>query len=160
MVAENWAAADEHVARARALAGTSPNELVLVEYHSAWRAAQEGDAVLARERAMATLALTGKLGESFYAPMSRVILGWATAMMGDAASVRIAEEGCAACAAIGMRFQETVHLMLCAEAHAQHGDHHAARAFVLRSRASAVSLHERTIGRRLLTLGVELAGQE
>lgn len=158
VVAENWAAADAHVARARTRAGASPNELVIVEYHAAWRAAQQGDAERAQDRATVGLALVEQLGNSFYDPMLRVVLGWAKAMLGDPGGAATAEAGCADCATIGMRFQETVHLMLCAEAHARHGDLDSAKEYVRRSRASAELLQEQTVGRRLLAVGIDVAG--
>ena len=158
VVAENWAVADAHVARARTRAGTSPNELIIVEYHSAWRAAQQGDARAAQDHAAIGLELADQLGNSFYDPMLRVLLGWAQAMLGDPGGAATAEEGCADCATIGMRFQETVDLMPRAEAHARHGNLDSAKEYVRRSRASAESLKERTVGRRLLAVGVDVAG--
>jgi hypothetical protein len=155
MLAEDWAGAEAHLDRAREQAGASANELVIVEHFAAWGAALRGDAGTAMHHASAALELGQQLGDSFYLPMSRILVGWATAMNGDAKGVGVALAAYSECKAISLRLHAVVHLMLCAEASARHGQLDEARALVQESRSMARLTGERTVNDRL----EQVAGQ-
>jgi hypothetical protein len=107
---------------------------------------------IARDAAAAARELGVRLGDTFYLPMARVMLGWARAMLGEESGAEEARSAYDACAAIGLRFQASVHLLLCAEAHARHGHLEEARALARKSHAMADLSGERTLGKRLETL--------
>jgi DNA-binding SARP family transcriptional activator len=155
VLVEDWAGAEAHLNRARDRAGASPNDLVLVEHFAGWGAAVRGDAGTAFRHATAALELGQQLGDTVYLPMSRIVLGWATAMSGDEKGVGVARAAYAECEALSLRFQSAVHLLLCAEASARHGRLDDARAQVLRSRSMAQLTGERTVNHRL----EQVAGQ-
>ena len=146
---EDGPTATIHLDRARDRARSTPNEQVLAEHFAAWGDAVGGDPAAALQHASSAVELGGRMGDSFYVPMSRVIVGWARAMLGDEDGIEVARSSYAECATMGLRFQATVHLLLCAEACAQHGLVEEGRALVLESRAMAEATGERTLGPRL-----------
>jgi hypothetical protein len=111
------------------------------------------------ERASAALELAQRLGDTFYRPMSQIVFGWASAMLGDAGGVAVAKASCAECEAIGLRFQVTVHLMLCAEAHFRHGALTEGRAMVAESRSMAKLTGETIVNDRLELLAEAFSGR-
>jgi DNA-binding SARP family transcriptional activator len=155
VLVEDWAGAEAHLNRARDRARSAPNELVLVEHFAGWGAAVRGDAGTALQHASAALELGQQLGETVYLPMSRIVVGWATAMSGDEKGVGVARAAYAECEALSLRFQSAVHLLLCAEASAWHGQLDDARALVLGSRSMAQLTGEKTVNHRL----EQVAGQ-
>ena len=82
-----------------------PNELVFVEHFAGWEAAVRGDAGTALRHASAALELGQQLGDSPYLPMSRILVGWATAMNGETSGVGMARAAYAECEALSLRFQ-------------------------------------------------------
>jgi DNA-binding SARP family transcriptional activator len=149
VLVEDWAGAAAHLNRARDRARASPNELVVVEHFAGWGAAVRGDAGTALHHASAALELGQQLGDTPYLPLSRIVVGWATAMNGDEKGAGMARAAYAECEALSLRFLSTVHLLLCAEASARHGRLDDARALVLESRSMAQLTGERTVNHRL-----------
>ena len=145
----DWAGAEAHLNRARHRARSDPNELVVVEHFAGWEAAVRGDAGSAMHHASAALELGGQLGDTPYLPLSRIVVGWATAMDGDEKGADTARAAYAECKALSLRFLAVVHLLLCAEACAHHGQLRHARALVLESRSMAQRTGERTVNQRL-----------
>jgi hypothetical protein len=152
----DWVTAAEHLARARTRAGELTSELVLVEYYAAWDAAQRGQPQLAVQHASRCEKLGEQLGDSYWGPMSRVLLGWGRSMLGDARGVQVIKDAYAHCEAVGLRFHAIVHLMLCAEAHARHGAMDQARAFLRDSRAALVDHEDELLGPRLKRVANDL----
>ena len=153
---EDWAGAAAHLNRARDRARASPNELVVVEHFAGWGAAVRGDAGTALHHASAALKLGQQLGDTAYLPLSRIVLGWATAMNGDEKGAGMARAAYAECEALSLRFQSAVHLLLCAEASARHGQLEDALALVLESRSMAQLTGERTVNRRLEQVALQI----
>lgn len=149
VLVEDWAGAEDHLNRARDRAGSSPDKLVVVEHFAGWGAAVRGDAGTALRHASAAVELGQRLGDTVYQPMSRIVAGWASAMNGDEAGAREARAAYAECKAISLRFQSAVHLLLCAEACAHHGQLEDAKALVQESRSTAQLTGERTLNHRL-----------
>jgi DNA-binding SARP family transcriptional activator len=149
VLAEDWAGAETHLDRARDRAGSDPNELVVVEHFAGWEAAVRGDAGTAMHHASAALELARQLGDSPYLRLSRIVVGWATAMNGDDRGADTARAAYAECKALSLRFLSPVHLLLCAEACARHGQLDDARALVLESRSMAKLTGEKTVNHRL-----------
>jgi DNA-binding SARP family transcriptional activator len=149
VLVEDWAGAEDHLNRARDRAGSSPDKLVVVEHFAGWEAAVRGDAGTALQHASAAVELGQQLGDTVYQPMSRIVAAWASAMNGDETGAREARVAYAECKAISLRFQSAVHLSLCAEACAHHGQLEDARALVHESRATAQLTGERTLNHRL-----------
>jgi DNA-binding SARP family transcriptional activator len=146
---DDTARTEQQLAEARQRAGGSAPELVFVEYAAAWTAASVGDARAAHRAASACLELGRLLGESYYVPMSQVVLCWARSELGDTDAGLSACEAYAAVEAAGMRFQSPFHLMLCAEAMSRQGHPEEARRLVTRSLVAAQDIGERTLSRRL-----------
>jgi DNA-binding SARP family transcriptional activator len=146
---DDTARGEQHLAEARERAGRSAPELVFVEYVAAWTAASVGDARAAHRAASACLELGRLLGESYYVPMSQVVLCWARSELGDPAAAASACEAYEAVEAAGMRFQSPVHLLLCAEAMSRQGHAEQARRLVARSVVAAEDTGENTLSRRL-----------
>jgi len=115
-----------------------------------------GDAGTALHHASAALELGQQLGHTAYLPLSRIVLGWATAMKGDEKGAGMARAAYAECEALSLRFQSAVHLLLCAEASARHGQLDEARALVLKSRAMAQRTGERTVNKRLQQIAEQI----
>ena len=149
VLVEDWAGAEAHLTRARDRARAAPNELVVVEHFAGWEAAVRGDAGTAMHHASAALELGQQLGDTPYLRLSRIVLGWATAMNGDEKGAGTARAAYAECEALSLRFLSAVHLLLCAEACARHGQLQEARALVLESRSMAQRTGERTVNDRL-----------
>ena len=121
VLVEDWAGAEAHLNRARDRARSDPNELVVVEHFAGWEAAVRGDAGTAMHHASAALELGQQLGDTPYLRLSRIVVGWATAMNGDERGADTARAAYAECKALSLRFLSPVHLLLCAEACAHHG---------------------------------------
>jgi hypothetical protein len=155
VLVEDWAGAEAHLNRARDRARSDPNELVVVEHFAGWEAAVRGDAGTAMLHASAALELGRQLGDTPYLPLSRIVVGWATAMDGDERGADTARAAYAECEALSLRFLSVVHLLLCAEAWAHHGQLEHARALVLESRSMAQLTGEKTVNHRL----EQVAGQ-
>jgi hypothetical protein len=151
--------ASEHLERARGRAAGSVPEQVLVGYFSAWMAAQDGEPGDALEAARVAEELGRRLGDTFYVPMSRVMLGWAVALLGDEDGVAVARDAYAQCAVMGLRFQASVHLLLCAEAHAHHGQLEQARTLARESQSMSQLHGERTLSARLVQLSDRLLAE-
>ena len=149
VLVEDWGGAEAHLNRARDRARSDPNELVVVEHFAGWEAAVRGDAGSAMHHASAALELGRQLGDTPYLPLSRIVVGWATAMDGDERGADTARAAYAECKALSLRFLSVVHLLLCAEACAHHGQLEHARALVLESRSMAQLTGERTVNHRL-----------
>jgi DNA-binding SARP family transcriptional activator len=149
VLVEDWAGAEAHLNRARDRARSDPNELVVVEHFAGWEAAVRGDAGTAMHHASAAIELGQQLGDTPYLPLSRIVVGWATAMDGDERGADTARAAYAECKALSLRFLSAVHLMLCAEASARHGQLEDALALVLESRSMAQLTGERTVNHRL-----------
>jgi DNA-binding SARP family transcriptional activator/tetratricopeptide (TPR) repeat protein len=149
VLVEDWAGAEAHLNRARDRARSDPNELVVVEHFAGWEAAVRGDAGTAMHHASAALELGQQLGDTAYLPLSRIVVGWATAMDGDERGADTARAAYAECKALSLRFLSPVHLLLCAEACAHHSHLQDARALVLESRSMAQLTGEKTVNHRL-----------
>jgi DNA-binding SARP family transcriptional activator len=149
VLVEDWAGAEAHLGRARDRARSDPNELVVVEHFAGWEAAVRGDADTARHHASAALELGQQLGDTPYLRLSRIVVGWAAAMNGEAKGAGAARAAYAECKALSLRFLSPVHLLLCAEASAHHSHLQDARALVLESRSMAQLTGENTVNRRL-----------
>jgi hypothetical protein len=122
---------------------------VVVEHFAGWEAAVRGDADTARHHASAALELGQQLGDTPYLRLSRIVVGWAAAMNGEAKGADAARAAYAECKALSLRFLSPVHLLLCAEACAHHSHLQDARALVLESRSMAQLTGEKTVNRRL-----------
>jgi DNA-binding SARP family transcriptional activator len=149
VLVEDWAGAESHLSRARDRARSDPNELVVVEHFAGWEAAVRGDASTATHHASAALELGQQLGDTPYLRLSRIVIGWATAMNGDERGADTARAAYDECKALSLRFLSPVHLLLCAEACAHHSRLQDARALVLESRTMAQLTGEKTVNRRL-----------
>jgi DNA-binding SARP family transcriptional activator/tetratricopeptide (TPR) repeat protein len=149
VLVEDWSGAEAHLNRARDRARSDPNELVVVEHFAGWEAAVRGDAVTAMHHASAALELGQQLGDTPYLRLSRIVVGWATAIEGDERGADTARVAYAECKALSLRFLAAVHLLLCAEACAHHGNLQDARALVLESRSMAQLTGEKTVNNRL-----------
>ena len=156
VLVEDWAAADAHLERARDRAGSDPNELVVVEHFAGWEAAVRGDAGTAKHHASAALELGRQLGDTPYLRLSRIVVGWASAMDDDERGADTARAAYAECKALSLRFLSPVHLLLCAEACAHHGQLDDARDLVLESKAMAQLTGERTVNRRLERVATQI----
>jgi hypothetical protein len=89
------------------------------------------------------------VGDTAYLPLSRIVVGWATAMDGDDTGAAMARAAYAECKALSLRFLAPVHLLLCAEACAHHSNLQDARTLVLESRSMAQLTGDRTVNNRL-----------
>ncbi len=148
-------AASGHLQRATA-SGHEVPERVFVMYMRAWNGAIVGDTVGALSAALDAEELGSELEDSYYIAMARIVRGWAEALLGDSDGVRRTREAYDASIAMGMHFQATVHLMLCAEAAASHDHIAEAQDLVRAARAEAEETGERTLGPRLVKLGDDL----
>ena len=149
VLVEDWVGAEAHLRRARDRARSDPNEQVVVEHFAGWEAAVRGDVGTAMRHASAALELGQQLGDTPYLPLSRIVVGWATAMGGDERGPDTARAAYAECEALSLRFLAVVHLLLCAEACAHRGHLQDARALVLESRSMSQLTGEKTVNRRL-----------
>jgi DNA-binding SARP family transcriptional activator/tetratricopeptide (TPR) repeat protein len=160
VLVEDWAGAETHLNRARDRARSDPNELVVVEHFAGWEAAVCGDAGTAMHHASAALELARQLGDSPYLRLSRIVVGWATAMNGDERGADTARAAYAECKALSLRFLSPVHLLLCAEACAHHSRLQDARALVLESRSMAKLTGERTVNHRLQQVAAQILRED
>jgi DNA-binding SARP family transcriptional activator len=158
VLVEDWVGAEIHLKRARDRAGFSAHELVLVEHFAGWEAAIRGYPVAALHHGTLCLEHGQHLGDSYYLPMSRIVVGWAMAMSGDEAGAAQARAAYDECKALSLRFQSAVHLLLCAEACAHHGQLEVAREMALESRAMARLTGERTVNQRLAQVAAHILG--
>ena len=149
VLVEDWTGAETHLNRARDRAQSDPNEMVVVEHFAGWEAAVRGDAGTAMHHASAALTLGRQLGDTPYLRLSQIVGGWATAMNGDERGSDTARKAYAECKALSLRFLSPVHLLLCAEACARHGQLDDARALVRESRSMAQLTGEKTVNSRL-----------
>jgi tetratricopeptide (TPR) repeat protein len=150
------ATADRCLEQARNMAGSSLTDLVSVEYFTAWCAACLGDAARAVRYADACVEVAAKLGEALYGPMASLISGWAAAMQGDPNGLGTASRAHEQYAAAGLKFLDTVQLVLLAEAHAHHGEQNHARELVQQARELASVTGEHTFSPRLAALADRL----
>ena len=127
-----------------------------MEHFAGWEAAVRGDAGTAMHHASAALELGQQLGDTPYLRLSRIVVGWATAMDGDERGADTARAAYAECKALSLRFLSPVHLLLCAEACAHHGHLQDARALVLESRSMAQLTGEKTVNHRLERVAAEI----
>ena len=160
VLVEDWAGAETHLTRARDRARSDPNELVVVEHFAGWEAAVRGDADTAMRHASAALELGQQLGDTPYLRLSRIVVGWATAMEGDESGADTARAAYAECQALSLQFLAVVHLLLCAEASARHGRLDEARALVRESRSMAQLTGEKTVNHRLEQVACQILREE